>query len=399
MSQTRDATEFVVVDSAEGAATALAAIRDSAIVGIDTEFVGESSYEPELCLLQVATSDAIWLVDPLAGIDLSEIWQALTDPDREIVAFAARQELLFGLRFAGRLPGRLFDPQIAAGLLGFGYPLSHTNLVQKVINVRVQGGEAYSDWRKRPLSKRQSEYAADDVRQLLTIRRALIEQATGLGRLDWLSSESQAFADRVKEAESEERWWRTSGGSGLNRRALARLRELWRWRDDTARAANRPPKRVLGDDLLVAIAKRGPRDLEGLLALRGLDRPQLRKVGGEILTASLAGNEVPEDELPQLRRRDDPAQVAILGQLAAILVNSLAVENEVDAALLATTADLQEFIRGQLGLSDGKASPLLEGWRGEVFGLALVELLQGKRFIRVGDMNSASPLRIEALES
>ncbi len=399
MSQTRDATEFVVVDSAEGAATALAAIRDSAIVGIDTEFVGESSYEPELCLLQVATSDAIWLVDPLAGIDLSEIWQALTDPDREIVAFAARQELLFGLRFAGRLPGRLFDPQIAAGLLGFGYPLSHTNLVQKVINVRVQGGEAYSDWRKRPLSKRQSEYAADDVRQLLTIRRALIEQATGLGRLDWLSSESQAFADRVKEAESEERWWRTSGGSGLNRRALARLRELWRWRDDTARAANRPPKRVLGDDLLVAIAKRGPRDLEGLLALRGLDRPQLRKVGGEILTASLAGDEVPEDELPQLRRRDDPAQVAILGQLAAILVNSLAVENEVDAALLATTADLQEFIRGQLGLSDGKASPLLEGWRGEVFGLALVELLQGKRFIRVGDMNSASPLRIEALES
>ncbi len=399
MSQTRDATEFVVVDSAEGAATALAAIRDSAIVGIDTEFVGESSYEPELCLLQVATSDAIWLVDPLAGIDLSEIWQALTDPDREIVAFAARQELLFGLRFAGRLPGRLFDPQIAAGLLGFGYPLSHTNLVQKVINVRVQGGEAYSDWRKRPLSKRQSEYAADDVRQLLTIRRALIEQATGLGRLDWLSSESQAFADRVKEAESEERWWRTSGGSGLNRRALARLQELWRWRDDTARAANRPPKRVLGDDLLVAIAKRGPRDLEGLLALRGLDRPQLRKVGGEILTASLAGDEVPEDELPQLRRRDDPAQVAILGQLAAILVNSLAVENEVDAALLATTADLQEFIRGQLGLSDGKASPLLEGWRGEVFGLALVELLQGKRFIRVGDMNSASPLRIEALES
>ncbi len=399
MSQTRDATEFVVVDSAEGAATALAAIRDSAIVGIDTEFVGESSYEPELCLLQVATSDAIWLVDPLAGIDLSEIWQALTDPDREIVAFAARQELLFGLRFAGRLPGRLFDPQIAAGLLGFGYPLSHTNLVQKVINVRVQGGEAYSDWRKRPLSKRQSEYAADDVRQLLTIRRALIEQATGLGRLDWLSSESQAFADRVKEAESEERWWRTSGGSGLNRRALARLRELWRWRDDTARAANRPPKRVLGDDLLVAIAKRGPRDLEGLLALRGLDRPQLRKVGGEILTASLAGDEVPEDELPQLRRRDDPAQVAILGQLAAILVNSLAVENEVDALLLATTADLQEFIRGQLGLSDGKASPLLEGWRGEVFGLALVELLQGKRFIRVGDMNSASPLRIEALES
>ena len=122
-------------------------------------------------------------------------------------------------------------------------------------------------------------------------------------------------------------------------------------------------------------------------------------MGGEILTASLAGDEVPEDELPQLRRRDDPAQVAILGQLAAILVNSLAVENEVDAALLATTADLQEFIRGQLGLSDGKASPLLEGWRGEVFGLALVELLQGKRFIRVGDMNSASPLRIEALES
>ncbi len=399
MSKTRDSGHFVVVDRQEGVSNALLAIRKSAIVGIDTEFVGEASYEPQLCLLQVATDDAIFLIDPLAGIELGEVWQVLTEPGSEIVAFAARQELLFCLRYAERLPGRLFDPQIAAGLLGFGYPLNHTNLVQKVLGVRVQSGEAYSDWRKRPLSRRQSEYAADDVRQLLAIRLALLDRATSLGRIDWLSSEHQASAERVSEGEREERWWRTSGGSGLNRRALARLRELWKWRDDTARAANRPVKKVLGDDLLVAIAKRGPRDLEDLLALRGLDRPQLRKAGPEILAASQAGDRVPDAELPEMRRRDDPPQVAILGQLASILVNSLAVERQVDTALLATTADLQEFIREHLGLSDKKRSPLLEGWRGEVFGLALEELLEGKSFVRVGDVNSPSPLKIEALES
>ena len=388
-----------MVDSAKGVTKALAAIRESAIVGIDTEFVGEATYKPQLCLLQIATDDAIFLVDSLAGIDLGEIWHVLTEPDREIVAFAARQELLFCLRYAGRLPGRLFDPQIAAGLLGFGYPLNHTNLVQKVLDVRVRTGEAYSDWRKRPLSRRQSEYAADDVRQLRAIRAALLYRATSLGRIDWLSDENQASAESVAEGEREERWWRTSGGSGLNRRALARLRELWQWRDGAARATDRPVKRILGDDLLVAIAKRGPRDLEDLLALRGLDRPQLRKLAAEILAASLAGDQVPEAELPELKRRDDPPQVAILAQLAAILVSSLAVEHQVDPALLATTADLQEFIRGHLGLSNEKSSPLMEGWRGDVLGLGLVALLEGKRIVRVGDVRSPSPLSIEALES
>ena len=385
-----------MVDSRESLAAATAAIRQSAIVGLDTEFVGETTYEPQLCLVQVATDEGIWLVDPLVGLDLSEFWQALTDPVREVVAFAARQELLFCLRYAARLPVKLFDPQIAAGLVGFGYPLSHTNLVQRVLDIRLQSGEAYSDWRKRPLSRRQSEYAADDVRQLMAIRAALIDRATSMGRLEWLSSESAALAERVVESEREERWWRTSGGSGLNRRALARLRELWRWRDESARAANRPAKRVLGDDLLVAVAKRGPRDLEDLLALRGLDRPQLRKMGPEILAAAQTGDEVAEEDLPFLLRRDDLPQVGILGQLASIVVNSLAVDYQVDPALLATTADLQEFIRGQLDSKGGSGSPLLEGWRGEILGRALLELLEGKRFVRVTDIHSASPLTIEA---
>jgi ribonuclease D len=339
----------------------------------------------------------IFVIDPLARLDLRDFWSAVTTPDVEVVAFAARAELLFCLRYSGHLPGTVFDPQVAAGLVGYGYPLSHTKLVEQVLNLRVEGSEAYTDWRQRPLSSRQLEYAADDVRHLLAMREKLVERAQGMGRLGWLRSECDHFAERVAQSKRQERWSRISGASRLNRRELAVLRELWRWRDNTARAADLTPRRILGDDLLVEITKRCPRNTADLFALRGMNRPALRQAGARIIAAVQAGLNVPEEELPASPRRDDPPQVAILGQLASILANSLAVEHQVDAAMLATASDLQEFIRWRLGLSEEAAPLLLEGWRGEILGQPLVELLEGKRSVRVADVRSSSPLHIEPL--
>jgi ribonuclease D len=374
---------------------AVQAIGRSPVVGFDTEFVGESTYQPQLCLIQIATADQIFVIDPLAKVNLQDFWQALTEPDREVVALAARQELLFCLRFAGRVPGTVFDPQLAAGLVGFSYPLSHTNHVSKALAVRIDGGESYTDWRKRPLTGRQLGYAADDVRYLLRLRSDLLGRAEEMGRTEWVRSECEKLAHKIEESESEDRWWRVSGASGVDRRGLAVLREVWKWRDDTARAADAPPRRILGDDLMMAVVKRKPKSAPDLFALRGFDRPNLRRGGDEIVDAVKRGLDVPEKDLPELMRCDDPPQVQILGSLASILANSLAGEHQVDIALLSTVADLQEVVRWRLGLIDEAPPQLLEGWRGEILGQRLLELLDGKRVVRVADLNSAKPLRIE----
>jgi ribonuclease D len=371
-------------------------IRQREFIALDTEFVSEGAYEPILCLIQIATETGIWIVDPLASVDTAALWEAVTDPERELVVMAAREEIRFCLREAKRAPARMFDAQIAAGLVGYGYPMSHTNLVRKVMGVQVQGGESFTDWRKRPLSEKQLEYAADDVRHLLAMRNRLLEEAEKLDRVRWVEAECMRLVERVVEGEQEERWRKVSGSTGLNRRDLAILRELWRWRDATARRENSPPRRVLRDDMLIEIAKRRPATTADLFALRGLERGSVRSAGPDIVAGVQRALQLPDTELPSVLRRDDPPQVTILGQLLAVASNGLAEENRVDPQLLATTADLQEVVRWRLGIGGVEGEPFLfQGWRGEILREPLSEILDGRRCARVVNLKKPSPLVFE----
>lgn len=389
--------DAVYVDSQGALDAAVAALERAKVVAFDTEFIGESTYEPVLCLLQVATEDGVWVIDPLARLDLRRFWAALTAPDREVVALAARQEILFCLRYAGRAPARVFDPQLAAGLVGYGYPLSHTNLVQRVLGERVDGGETYTDWRRRPLTKRQLDYAASDVVHLVEIRRRLLARAESLGRVDWLEREAEQLVTRVVESERAERWWRVSSAGSLNRRELAVLRELWLWRDAAAREADQPARRVLGDDLLIAIARRKPQTTNDLFALRGLERPNVRRAGNDIVQAVRRGLAVPDAELPQSLRRDDPPQLQALVQLISVVTAGLAARHQVDNALLATNADLQDLVRWHLHVEGASKPDALEGWRGEILGRPLLDVLSGRSAIRVENASSSTPLRIDPI--
>ncbi|MCC2669820.1 MAG: 3-5 exonuclease [Armatimonadetes bacterium] len=365
-------------------------------VALDTEFVSEGAYEPILCLIQIATEGGIWIVDPLTSLDTGPLWEAVTAPERELVVMAAREEIRFCLREAGRPPSRMFGAQIAGGLVGYGYPMSHTNLVRKVVGVQVQGGESFTDWRKRPLSAKQLEYAADDVRHLLAMRRKLLEEAAALDRVRWVEAECQRLVDRVEEGEKEERWRRVSGSTSLNRRDLAILRELWRWRDAEARHENSPPRRVMRDDMLIEIAKRRPVTTADLFALRGLERGSIRAAGPDIVLAVQRAMKLPDAELPAVLRRDDPPQVNILGQLLSVASNGLAEESRVDPQLLATTSDLQEVVRWRLGIGGVEGDPFLfEGWRGEILREPLTEILDGRRCARVANLKKPSPLIFE----
>ena len=385
-------TTTLYVDDLQKLAELLQDLALQPVIGLDTEFISEGRYEPELCLVQLSTPDQIYIVDPLALPDLAPMWKILAEPGRELVTVAARQEIKFCQKGADRAPSCVLDLQVAAGLLGFGYPLSHTNLCHRVLNARVNGGESFTDWRKRPLRPVQLDDAADDVRYLLPMREKLLAKAAKLNRTEWVRGECASLVELVTR---EDERWRVSGSARLNRRQLAGLREVWRWRDRQAHALNVPASRVLGDSMLIEVARRAPATGEDLFSIRGLDSRGLRKAEKDILEAVSLAQKLPESELPTNERREDPPQVAVLTKLLSVAAGNLAAESDVDTALLATTSDLQEIVRWFLN-PDGNPRPhALTGWRGELLQESLIGFLEGKRVVRVGNAKRPNPLVFE----
>lgn len=380
------------VDSAPKLAHLLCQLAAEPVVGLDTEFISEGRYEPELCLVQLALPDEVFIVDPIALPDLAELWQLLAAEGRELVTVAARQEIKFCAKGAGHAPACVLDLQLAAGLLGYSYPLSHTNLCLRVLNARVNGGESFTDWRKRPLRPMQLDYAADDVRHLLAMREKLLALAEKQGRVAWVRGECARMLAHVM---GEEPRWRVSGSARLSRRQLGVLREVWRWRDQQARQVNVPCARVLGDSLLIEIARRSPATIEDLFSIRGVDSRLLRHLEHEVLAAVVAGRALPEAELPSNERREDPPQVAVLSKLLSVAVGNLAAEAGVDTALLATSSDLQDVVRWFLKPEAMPRPEALEGWRGEILSEPLLGFLEGRKVVRVGNVRRPNPLVFE----
>jgi ribonuclease D len=385
-------THTLYVDSAHKFEDLLRKLSSQTVIGLDTEFISEGRYEPELCLVQLSTPEEIFIVDPIVLSDLGPMWDLLAAPGREIVTVAARQEIKFCAKGAGHAPDCVLDLQVAAGLLGYGYPLSHTNLCLRILNARVNGGESFTDWRKRPLRPVQLEYAADDVRYLLPMREKILERALKLERTTWIRGECDRL---VKTVMREDERWRISGSARLSRRQLAVLREAWRWRDRQARSLNVPVARVLGDSMLIEVARRSPATVDDLFSIRGLDSRLLRKAEQEVVNAVALAHSIPETELPSNERRDDPPQVTVLTKLLSVAVSNLAAETDVDTALLATTSDLQEIVRWFLDSENVPRPEVMDGWRGEILQESLIGFLEGKRVVRVENVRRPNPLIFE----
>ncbi len=190
----------------------------------------------------------------------------------------------------------------------------------------------------------------------------------------------------------EDERWRISGSARLSRRQLAVLREVWRWRDRQAASLNVPAARVLGDSMLIEVARRSPATVEDLFSIRGLDSRMLRKAEQDVVDAVAVARSIPEAELPSNERRDDPPQVAVLTKLLSVAVANLAAETDVDTALLATTSDLQEIVRWFLDKEGTPCPEVMEGWRGEILQESLIGFLEGKKVVRVGNVRRPNPL-------
>ena len=394
----QDPTEPPLIGTNAELADLLDHVRDQGRFAFDTEFVSEETFEPNLCLVQVATEDRLAVIDPLApGLDMRPFWEVVTDPSIRVVMHAAGEDLRICRLKTGKLPARVFDVQIAAGLVGFGYPLSLNNLVFQKLRVSLAGGETRTDWRRRPLSTGQLRYALDDVRHLLRLEDELSAELNRLGRVDWAEAEFADFLAAIEHRAEEDRWRRLSGLNTLNRRGLEVARRLSDWRQAEAKHANRPLRHLLRDDLLVAVAKRQPTSRRDLEALRDFNRPHLLNKANEILRVIEEGLAVPLEQLPEptARHEEGPGLTMIVSLLAATLAQCCA-QSHVAVGLVGGTSDIKELVRRREASSDDQNPPSLAvGWRYEVCGRTLLDVLSGRRSLRVVDPEADVPVAVD----
>lgn len=374
-------------------------LRAAGRFAFDTEFVSEDTFEPQLCLIQVATPERLAVIDPLGVPDLAPFWDVVIDPSVEVVMHAAGEDLRICRFQTGTVPTRVFDVQIAAGLVGFGYPLSLGNLVYQCLQVAVAGGETRTDWRRRPLSRAQLRYALDDVRYLLELADEIGRRLAELGRTNWAEDEFVHFASTIQNRVEEERWRRLPGLHQLSRRGLEVARRLAEWRFEQAKRANRPLRQLLRDDLLVAIAKRQPASRRDLELLRDFNRPHLLAKSQELLRVIADAQAVPAEALPEHAERleEGPGLSMVVNLLNAALTRCCA-QNKVAVGLVGSVADLKDLVRWHTeGRPEPRRPELARGWRDVVCGEPLLDVLSGRCALRVVNPQADVPVALVAM--
>ncbi len=366
--------------------------RASGRLGIDTEFMGEGRYQTLLCLVQVAvetgkrTGDVrIEVLDPIDGsLDLSPLAEVLADPAIEIVMHAGRQDVALLRRVCQTSITNLFDTQLAAGFAGLRAQLGYEALLHELLNVRLQKSASFTRWDARPLSAEQIDYARDDVRHILQATSELQERLRARGRLEWAREECVALASATDERDPDTIFARLPRVNSLDPKLRAIARELVVWREETARAQDRPIPSVLSDATLIEVAKRRPSQMSQLEQIRGLNEQTLRRRGRAILEAVERGRSRPPIPVVGDRPSQPDALDAPVIALAEALVRTRALEGELAYELIAARADLQRIV---LAMRDGDPPPdvrTLQGWRRQVVGDELLELLDGRRSLTVG---------------
>lgn len=363
------------------------------VIAFDTEFVSEDSYRPELCLVQVAAGDTLFVVDPQPIHDLTPLWERLAAPDHVTVVHAGREELRFSLRAIGRLPHKLFDVQIAAGLIGLEYPAAYATLVSRLLQVNLSKGETRTNWRRRPLSARQIEYALQDVIHLAAIRDTIQQRLEQLGREAWLAEEMTSWQQQLERTEAAENWRRVSGTAGLAPRSLAIVRELWRWREEEAERRNMPARRILRDDLIVELARRQSSDVKHIYAIRGFERRGMQRHLDDLAARIEQALNLPAEELPPRPTSSTRPQLNLIGQFLTSALGSICRDAQVAPSIVGTAQDVRDLVAHRLKLEKHPHPPaLMTGWRAEVVGQVLDDLLAGRLGLRVTDPLAEQPL-------
>lgn len=373
-------------------------LSDEPLICFDTEFVSEDCFQPDLCLVQIASASQIWILDPQT-VDSGPFWELLASGDHTSVAHAAREEYRFCHRYTGRGPANLFDTQVGAALVALEYPSAYSTLVQRFAGGKVSKGETRTNWRKRPLSDSQMAYAAADVQYLADIYNAIQKDLVRLDRTDWMRQEMEGAAERHLDCAASERWRRVSGISNLKPPELAIVRQLYDWRQTVAQEKNQPARRILRDDLLVELARLRSDDVTRIRNLRGMNFSRhadlIEKVASEIRTAK----NLPKQQYPRpITGKSSHSKLNQVIQFANTALGIVCRQEQVAPSLVGTMQDLRDLIGWRLGLGLGREDQsaetpsLAKGWRKEVVGNVIEDLLDGRVSIKVTDPLAEFPL-------
>jgi ribonuclease D len=345
-------------------------------VTVDTEFMRERTYWPELCVVQLAGAHEVAVIDAQAPeIDLAPLGDLLADQAVMKVFHAARQDIeIFVLRF-GDVPKPLFDTQIAAMVAGFGEQVGYEALVSALAGGSIDKAHRFSDWSARPLSASQITYAAADVTYLRTVYNRLCARLKQDGRLDWVAEEMAELADPALYRADPEAMWERLRPRSNNRRFLGMVRALAAWREREAQRVNIPRQRLVRDETLLEIAATAPANPDGLARARGISRGFAEgRTGTSLLAAIEAAKAVPEDALPEAPRSRDGARPSpALVSLLKVLLAAKCEDHHVAARLVASSDDID-----RLATEEAPDIAALHGWRREVFGEDALALKQGR---------------------
>lgn len=378
-------------------------IRESGLVAFDTEFVSENTYRPELGLLQFATKTRSVAVDPLAVADLSPWWDIMADNQTQVVVHGGQAEIRFCLNQIQQPPCLLHDIQLAEGFRGRSYPLSYSAIVQRVLGQTVDGSQTRTDWLRRPLSADQMKYALEDVDHVLEIFERQVDWLKRENRFVWFESEMQRLIGDIMSDDSSAPWLRLAGTHKLSRRELAIVQKLADWREKEAAFRNRPVRRILRDDLLVDLAKRKPTTKAQALATRDLNRPEYKRRLEDVVEVITQAMSLTDAELPdkqKSRRQESSSDEQVISKLLALSLSNRCAELDISQTLVANNKDLSELVRfHRFGHKKGPTPRLLDGWRGEVCGQLLIDVMDGKIGFRVADPDAQTPLEFFPRES
>jgi ribonuclease D len=353
-------------------------LAKSDFVAVDTEFMRENTYWPDLCLVQIGNLEEAAAIDPKAeGIDLTPLLNLLVNNEDVLKVFhAGGQDLEIIFNLTGGTPHPLFDTQIAAMALGLGEQVGYSNLVESLIGKTLDKGARFTDWARRPLDKRQIDYAIGDVTHLATLFPKMLQRLRKTGRGDWLDQEMERLGDPSNYANDPAQAWKRVRIQSRKPEVLGRLKAAAAWREIEARSKNLPRGRIMKDETLADVASHPPASQEALGNVRGLSASwKSNDIGARLMDALASAHPLPASEMP-VREDRQPGlgkEGALVADLLKLLLKIRARESNVAARLIARTEELELLAAGRR-----EGLQILEGWRFEEFGRDALDLVEGR---------------------
>ena len=355
-----------------------ALIRNSDFIAVDTEFMRENTFWPELCLIQVADRDHAAAIDPMApGMDLKPLLDLLVDNEDMLKVFhAGGQDVEIIFNLTGKTPHPIFDTQIGQMALGQAEQVGYSNLVEAWIGLQLDKGARFTDWSRRPLDKRQIDYAVGDVTHLAKIFPMMLDKLIKTGRGHWLDEEMEKLADPANYSVDPDKAWQRIKVPTRKLDVLGRLQSLAAWREREARTKNLPRGRIVKDETLADLAAHPPKDQDGLGRVRGLSATwRTNDIGGRLMDAIANAKPMSKDDMPDRAPRGPGLgkEGTLVADLLKLLLKIRARELNVAARLIARSDDLEALAAGAR-----EGIQMMQGWRYDVFGHAALDLVEGR---------------------